>query len=59
MKLDPVLAEVRRVREEYASRFKGDSEAMLADIRRRQQESGRKTVSLEPKRIVKPADTSK
>jgi hypothetical protein len=56
MKLDPVLAEVRRVREEYALKFNGDIKAMMDDIRQRQVASGRKTVSLEPKR-VKPSPT--
>lgn len=51
MKLDPVLAEIRKVREEYAAQFKGDIRAMMDDIRRRQKESGRITVSREPKRI--------
>jgi hypothetical protein len=51
MKLDPILAEVRRVREEYALQFKGDIDAMMADIRRRQEGSGRVYVSLPPKRV--------
>jgi hypothetical protein len=51
MKLDPVLAEVRRVREEYAQMFNGDIKAMMEDMRQRQAASGRKVVSLEPKRI--------
>jgi hypothetical protein len=56
MKLDPILAEVRRVREEYALQFNGDIKAMLADLRQRQEASGHKTVALEPKRI-KPSPT--
>lgn len=51
MKLDPILAEVRRVREEYALQFKGDIDALMADIRRRQEESGRVYISLPPKQI--------
>ncbi len=54
MKLDPVLAEVRRIREEYALKFNGDVKALIEDLRRQQRESGRPTVSLEPKRIAKP-----
>lgn len=56
MKLDPVLAEVRRIREEYALKFNGDVHALLEDLRKRTQASGRKTVSLEPKR-GKPSPT--
>ena len=51
MKLDPVLAQVRKVREEYAAQFRGNVRAMMDDIRRRQKESGRTTVAREPKRI--------
>jgi len=51
MKLDPILAEVRRIREEYASQFRGDVHAMMDDIRRRQRETNRQAVTLEPKRV--------
>ena len=51
MKLDPVLSEIRKVREAYAERFAGDVRAMLADLRTRQQKSGRKTVARPPKRL--------
>ena len=49
MALDPVLSEVRRVREEYAQQFNGDVRAMMDDLRRRHAESGRQSVSREPK----------
>ena len=52
MKLDPVLTEIRAVREAYAEKFAGDVKGMLADIRKRQQHGGRKAVSRPPKRIV-------
>ena len=45
MKPDPVISEIRRVREAYAERFAGDIQAMLGDLRRRQKESGRVVVS--------------
>jgi len=48
MTLDPILSEVRRVREEYAQQFNGDVRAMMADLRRRQAESDRESVSREP-----------
>jgi len=51
MKLDPVLAHIRKVREAYATQFKGDVRAMMEDIRRRQKEAGHATVAREPKRI--------
>ena len=49
MELDPVLSEIRRVREEYALQFHGDVRAMMDDLRRRHAESGRQSVSLVPK----------
>jgi hypothetical protein len=54
MKLDPVLAEIRAVREAYAERFNGDAKAMLDDIRKRQEQSGRKSVALPAKRFPVP-----
>ncbi len=49
MVLDPILSEVRRVREEYAQQFNGDVRAMMDDLRRRHAESDRKSVSRKPK----------
>lgn len=45
MKLDPVLAEIRATREAYSERFGGNVRAMLEDLRKREQQSGRKLVS--------------
>ena len=50
MNPDPILAEVRRVREEYSRQFHGDVHAMMEDLRRRHAESNRKSVTREPKR---------
>jgi hypothetical protein len=50
MKLDPVLAEIRAAREAYSERFGGDVRAMLDDLRKREQQSGRTLVS----RAVEP-----
>jgi hypothetical protein len=54
MSLDPVLLEVRRAREEYAQRFKGNVRAMMNDLRRRHAESHRQSVSRKPKLRCKP-----
>jgi len=51
MNLDPVLAELCRLREEFASHFKGGVAPMMADIRRREQESSRRMVFLERKLV--------
>jgi hypothetical protein len=49
MTTDPILAEIRRTREAYAARFAGDIRAMIADLRQRQKQAGRKVVSRSPK----------
>jgi hypothetical protein len=51
MKPDPILSEIRRTREAYCERFAGDIRAMLADLRLRQEKSGRTTVNRPPKRL--------
>jgi len=48
---DPIIAEIRRIRAEYAAQFHGDLHAMCEDLRRRERESGRVYVALPPRRI--------
>lgn len=52
---DPIVDEVRRIREEYAARFNYDLDAICQDLKLRQARNGRKAVRLEPKRVQKPA----
>jgi hypothetical protein len=53
---DEIVEEVRRIREENAAKFDHDIDAIVADARRRQQESGRKIVSFPPRKpTVYPA----
>ena len=47
---DPIIAELRAVREAYAARFDYDVEAMFRDIRARQEASGREYVRLSARR---------
>ena len=58
MTLDPILTEVRRIREEYAEQFHGDVRAMMDDLRRRHAESERESATREPKPHRKPATSS-
>ena len=51
MYTDPIIDEIRKYRDEYSARFNYDVKAMLEDIRRRQKESGRKSVTRTPKRM--------
>jgi hypothetical protein len=52
---DPIVAEVRRAREEIAKRFNYDLRAMVEDARKRQAESGRQVVSFPPRPANKDA----
>lgn len=47
---DEIVEEVRRVREENAAKFNHDLKAILDDARKRQESSGRKVVSLPPRK---------
>ena len=51
---DPIVAEVRKARDEYARRFNYDLDAICNDLQQRQAQSGRKVVTFPPKR-PKPA----
>lgn len=42
---DPIVDEVRRVREEYAARFNSDLRAIYRDLKEQEKRSGRKLVS--------------
>lgn len=49
---DPIVKKTRELREQYASKFDNDTDAIFEDILRRQTESTRKRVLL-PTRQVK------
>jgi hypothetical protein len=59
MALDPILTDVRRIREQYAEQFCGNVRAMMDDLRRRHAESDRPSASREPKPRRNPATASK
>jgi hypothetical protein len=46
---DPIVEEVRRVRQEYARRFNYDLHAIAADLRKHEQEHPERLVSFPPK----------
>lgn len=48
---DPIVEEVRRVREEHAARFNYDLDVIFRDIKEHEKKSGRKFVSFTPPRI--------
>lgn len=47
---DPIVAEVRKARDEYARRFNYDLDAIGRDVQQKQAQSGSKLVSFPPKR---------
>ncbi len=50
---DPIVAEIRRIRDEYAARFNYDLHAMFLDLKEQEKRSGRTIVSYakeDPKR---------
>lgn len=56
---DPIVAETRKLRDEYASRFNYDLDAICRDLHEQQLRSGRTLVKRSPKRPVrKPAERS-
>lgn len=48
---DPVVEEVRAVRDEYARRFNYDVTAICRDLREQEAQCGHEVVALPPKRI--------
>ena len=50
---DPIVEEIRKHRDEYASKFNYDLKAMFQDLQEREQQSGRMVVTLPPKRYAK------
>jgi hypothetical protein len=49
---DPIVEEIRKIREEHAARFDYDPVAIFEDLKRLEQKSGREAVKLKP-RLVK------
>ena len=55
---DPIIAELRAIRREYAARFNYDVDAMFRDLRARQDASGRQYVRLPSRRSVSASEDS-
>lgn len=50
---DPIVEEVRKLREEHAARFDYDLDAIFDDLKRAEKERALTVISLPPNRIVK------
>ena len=51
---DPIVEEIRKIREEHAARFNYDLDAIYEDCKKSERELGLPLVNLPPKRIAKP-----
>ncbi len=47
---DPIVDEVRKVRDAHAKKFNYDLQAIVADLKKQQKASGKKFVTLQPKK---------
>ncbi len=54
---DPIVAEIRRVREKHAAKFGYDLKAIYKDLKAKEASSGRKYVRYEPRRVATPPGT--
>ena len=52
---DPIVEEVRAIRQRHAARFNFDLDAIVADLKKKQEQLDRPLVSLPPKRISRQA----
>ena len=51
MNKDPIVEEIRKVRDEHSARFNHDLRAIFQDLKEQEKTSGRRYVRLEPKRV--------
>ena len=56
---DPIIDELRAVRDQHAARFNYDVEETFRDIQAQQEASGRKYIRLPPRRVVPSEDRPK
>ncbi len=57
MQPDPIVEEVRRIRDAYARSFNYDLDAICSDLQEKQKRGKRRVVSLPPKRPRKVDDS--
>ena len=50
---DPIVEEIRRIRDEHATRFNYDLDAIFDDIKKSEKELGLPLVMLPPNRVAK------
>ncbi len=47
---DPIVEEIRRIRQAHAEKFSFDLDAIFEDLKGNERNAGRKTVTLKPRR---------
>ena len=52
MRKDPIVEQVRKVRQRHAAKFHYDLDAICRDLKEEERKGGRKVVSLPPKRTA-------
>ena len=50
---DPIVEEIRKIRDAHAAKFQFDLHAICEDLRKQERTCGHPVVSLPPKRILK------
>ena len=55
---DPIVTEIRKIREEYGAKFDHNLDAIFDDIKRRERASGRQYVRLPPRPSRRQSTTS-
>ena len=55
---DPIVEEVRAIREAYSQRFNNDLKAIHRDLKAQEQASGKKLIRLPPRRIKESERTA-
>jgi hypothetical protein len=51
MSKDPIVEEIRAIRDTYAKQFDYDTDAIYRDLKNQETKTGRKFISLPPKRM--------
>ena len=51
MRNDPIVDEIRQIRQEHTDKFRGDLHAICEDLRRQEGESSRRFVAFPPRRV--------
>jgi hypothetical protein len=58
MKKDPIVEDIRKIREAHAAKFNYNLKAICADLKKKEKDCGHRVVSLPPKRLLKATGIS-